>query len=65
MKTTAQIIKTLNPSQILVNSSNYLQCVINNKFCEFQTDYHKKQWYQFQTQGTSYNPIEKFVKWIF
>ena len=63
--TTQQLILNLNPETVIVNSTNYLQCIINNKFCEFQIDYkNDKKWYQFESKGKSKAPIEKFIKWI-
>ena len=64
MITIEQIIKKTNPTEVLVKSVNYLQCVIANKFCEFQKDYHSDKWYQFKTIGTLDNTDEKFIKWI-
>lgn len=64
MKTVEQIIEIVNPQEIIVKSVNYLQCYVNDKFVEIQKDYHKKQWYQFQTYGKSISPREKFIKWI-
>jgi len=62
---TQQLISKLNPQEVLVNSSNYLQCIINGNFCEFQIDYmNDKKWYQFESKGRAKSPIEKFIKWI-
>lgn len=62
--TIKKIIEFLNPSEILVSSSNYLQCIIDNNFCEFQFCYTEKKWYQFKTIGKSDKPEEIFLKWI-
>lgn len=64
MNTTNQIIEILNPSEILVNSTNYIQCIINDVFCEFQICYKTKKWYQFKSYGNAMNPKEKFIKYI-
>ena len=62
--TSQEIVKMLNPSEVLVLSSNYIQCIINGMFCEFQISYTDKKWYEFKTTGRSESPKEKFVRWI-
>jgi hypothetical protein len=62
--TTQEIIKIVKPSEILVSASNYLQCIINDNFCEFQKSYTENRWYQFKTTGKSNNPIEKVLRWL-
>jgi hypothetical protein len=59
-----KLISFLNPNEILVKSSNYLQCIIEGKFCEYQWDITMKKWYQFQTDGNSDSPTETFISWI-
>lgn len=59
-----QIIETVNPSEVLVKSTNYLQCIVKNDFQEYQYCYHTKQWYEFKTIGNSNSPKEIFVKYI-
>ena len=62
--TTQEVIKMLQPERVLVNSSNYLQCIINNELKEFQISYKDKCWYEFKTAGNIYTPNEKFIKFI-
>lgn len=62
--TIKEIIEFLNPLEVLVSSSNYLQCIINDNFCEFQFCYIEKKWYQFKMIGKSDKPEEIFLKWI-
>lgn len=65
LQTTAQeIIEFLKPDEILVNSSNYLQCIINGSFCEFQKCYIKKRWCQFKTTGRSDSPKEAILRYL-
>jgi len=58
------IIEIIKPSEILVKSSNYLQAIVNDKFCEFQKCYIEQKWYQFESYGKSDSPNEKFIKWV-
>jgi hypothetical protein len=60
--TTSEVINLLQPEKVLVHSSNYLQCVIEGKFREFQISYKDKCWYEFKTTGNSYEPVEKLIK---
>ena len=62
--TTLEIIKMINPSEVLVSSENYLQCIVNGVFTEYQKDYIEKKWFQFKTIGSSNSPKELFVKFI-
>jgi hypothetical protein len=62
--TTNEIIEMINPEEVLVNSSNYLQCIIKGNFCEFQKSYTENKWYQFKSIGKSKSPKEVFLKWI-
>ena len=64
MITIEQVVSKVKPTEILVRSVNYLQCIIEDKFCEFQKDYHAGKWYQFKSTGTLENADEKFIKWI-
>lgn len=60
-----EIVKMLKPSEVFVLSSNYIQCIINNRFCEFQISYtENKRWYEFKTTGRADNPIETFLRWV-
>lgn len=62
--TTQEIIAIVKPSEILVSASNYLQCIIDNRFCEFQKSYTENRWYQFKTTGKSNSPVETIIKWL-
>ena len=62
--TTQKIIEHFNPERILVNSSNYLQCVIEGSLREFQYSYIHKCWYEFKSVGRSDSPNEIFVNFI-
>jgi hypothetical protein len=65
LKTTAeQIIDIVKTNEVLVKSTNYVQCIIDDQLCEFQIDYIAKAWYQFKQVGKSRAPREVFVKWI-
>ena len=60
--TVTELKNNLNVSEILYISSNYLQCIINDKFCEFQKNYKFNCWEQFETFGNSNCPQEKTIK---
>ena len=62
--TTQEIIEIVKPEEILVVSSNYLQCIINGIFCEFQKSYLNNCWEQFKSNGKSKFPKEKHLKFI-
>jgi hypothetical protein len=63
LKTTVTELKNnLKVSEILYISSNYLQCIINDKFCEFQKNYNFNCWVQFETFGNSNCPNERILK---
>ena len=65
LKTTAQeIIEMVKPSEVFVLSSNYVQCIIDNKFCEFQKCYIEKKWYQFKTTGKADSPKEQIINFL-
>lgn len=64
INTNNEILSKIGKCEILVKSSNYIQCIIENVFCEFQIDYVEKKWYQFKTTGRSNSPKESFIKWI-
>ena len=60
-----KVIELINPSKILVCSTNYIQYVDQEgNFKECQYDYRQKKWYSFQSIGVSISPVEKFINWL-
>jgi hypothetical protein len=65
LKTTAdQIIDIVKTNEVLVKSTNYVQCIIDDQLCEFQKSYISKKWYEFKQIGKSSAPKEVFLRWI-
>ena len=63
--TVNEVIEQIKPYQILVQSSNYLQAIMQDRsFKEFQYDYKAQKWYEFTATGHALNPVEKFVKYL-
>lgn len=65
MQTVDQIIAIVQPAEILVKSSNYLQFVDEQgrvKTC--QKDYKQKRWYFFDEVGKAECPIEEFLSFV-
>lgn len=60
--TVTELKNSLNVSEILYICSNYLQCIIDNKICQFQKNYKFNCWEQFENFGNSDCPQEKIIK---
>jgi hypothetical protein len=60
--TVTELKNNLKVSEILYISSNYLQVIIEGKFCEFQKNYKLNCWEQFETFGNSNCPQERIIK---
>ncbi len=65
LNTTAdQIIEIVKTKEVLVKSTNYVQCIIDDQLCEFQKSYIANKWYEFKQIGKSSAPKEAFLRWI-
>jgi predicted metalloendopeptidase len=65
LNTTAdQIIEIVKTKEVLVKSTNYVQCIIDDQLCEFQKSYIANKWYEFKQIGKSSAPKEVFLRWI-
>ena len=60
--TVTELKNNLKVTEILYICSNYLQCIIDNKFCEFQKNYKFNCWEKFETYGNSNCPQERTLK---
>ena len=60
--TVEEIIEIIKPDEIYVKISNYLQCIVDNEFKEFQKCYINKCWVEIQTNGPAISPSEDIIK---